>query len=63
MKARKTMKTNRLQQTGFGFFTLRSQYGLLLDNAVYTDQDHWLLLGKLRFQRIPLLYYAYATVS
>lgn len=49
---------NRLSEiTAFGFFTLRSQYGLLLDNAVYTDQDHWLLLGKLRFQHFPLLYY------
>ena len=49
---------NRLSEiTAFGFVTLRSQYGFLLDNAVYTDQDHWLLLGKLRYQRFPLLYY------
>lgn len=49
---------NRLSEiTAFGFVTLRSQYGLWLDHAVYTDQDKWLLLGRLRFQRFPLLYY------
>lgn len=56
--AKNDYQKNRLSEiTAFGFFTLRSQYGLLLDNAVYTDRDHWLLLGKLRFQRFPLLYY------
>ncbi len=49
---------NRLSEiTAFGFVTLRSQYGLWFDNAVYTDRDQWILLGRLRFQRFPLLYY------
>lgn len=49
---------NRLSEiTAFGFGTLRAQYGLWLDNAVYTDGDKYILLGRLRFQRFPLLYY------
>jgi hypothetical protein len=49
---------NRLSEiTIFGFGTLRSQFGLWVDNAVYTDQDKWLILGRLRLQRFPLLYF------
>lgn len=49
---------NRLSEiTLFGFGTLRNQYGLWVDNAVYTDKDKWLILGRLRLQRFPLLYY------
>ncbi len=56
--AKNDYANNRLSEvTAFGFFTLRSQYGLLIDNAIYSDQNRWLFLGKLRFQRFPLLYY------
>ncbi|MCY7329250.1 MAG: outer membrane protein assembly factor, partial [Saprospiraceae bacterium] len=56
--ARNDYQHNRLSEvTAFGFFTLRSQFGLWLDNAVYTDRDGWLLLGKARFQHFPLLYF------
>jgi Omp85 superfamily domain len=56
--AKNDVARNRLcEVTAFAFFTLRSQYGLWLDNAVYTDRDKWLLLGRVRFQRFPLLYY------
>ncbi len=56
--AKNEVDKNRLSEiTAFAFFTFRSQYGLWLDNAVYTDRDRWLLLGKARFQRFPLLYY------
>ncbi len=49
---------NRLSEiTVFAFGTLRSQYGLWFDNAVYSDCDRWIVLGRLRFQRFPLLYY------
>ncbi len=49
---------NRLSEiTVFAFGTLRAQYGLWIDNAVYTDRDRWILLGRMRFQRFPLLYY------
>ena len=56
--AKNDYQHNRLSEvTAFGFYTLRSQYGLWLENAVYTDRDGWLLLGKVRFQRFPLLYF------
>ncbi|MDX1911700.1 MAG: BamA/TamA family outer membrane protein [Saprospiraceae bacterium] len=56
--ARNDYKGNRLSEmTAFGFGTLRNQYGLWLDNAVYTHRDRWLFLGKARFQRFPLLYF------
>ena len=56
--AKNDVAKNRLSEiTAFAFFTFRSQYGLWIDNAVYTDRDRWLLLGKARFQRFPLLYY------
>ncbi len=56
--AKNDYQQNRLSEvTAFGFITLRSQYGLWLENAIYTHRDRWLLLGKMRFQRFPLFYY------
>ncbi len=56
--AKNDYEKNRLSEvTAFSFITLRAQYGIWLDNAIYTDQDRWLLLGKARFQRFPLFYY------
>ena len=50
--------TNRLSEiNGFTFFTLENQYGLWFDHAIYTDQDKWFLLGKLRFQSFPLYFH------
>lgn len=49
---------NRLSEiTAFTFVTLQAQYGIWLDNAIYGDKDKWFLLGRVRFQRFPLLYY------
>lgn len=49
---------NRISElNAFTFFTLKSQYGLWLDNAVYGHKDRWFILGRTRFQRFPLLYY------
>jgi hypothetical protein len=49
---------NRLSEVNaFTFITLESQYGLWIDHALYSDQSKWFFLGKLRFQRFPLLYY------
>jgi outer membrane protein assembly factor BamA len=54
--------TNRLSEiNGFTFFTLENQYGLWFDHAIYTDQDRWFLLGKLRFQSFPLYYHGIGT--
>ncbi len=50
--------TNRLSEvSGFTFFTLQNQYGLLFDNALYSDKNKWFLLGKTKFQSYPLLYH------
>jgi outer membrane protein assembly factor BamA len=56
--AKNDIVNNRLSEiTAFTFITLRSQYGFWFENAVYTDQDRWLLLGRSRVQRFPLLYF------
>ncbi len=49
---------NRLSEiSGFTFFTLAGQYGVNFEHAIYTDQDKWFFLGKLKSQSYPLLYY------
>lgn len=50
--------SNRLSEiNGFTFFTLENQYGLWFDNAIYTDKDKWLFLGRVRIQSFPLFYH------
>ncbi|MCA1751486.1 MAG: outer membrane protein assembly factor [Flavobacteriales bacterium] len=50
--------TNRLSEvSGFTFVTLESQWGIWFDHALYSDQDKWFLLGRIRFQNFPLRYY------
>ncbi|HET8858427.1 MAG TPA: BamA/TamA family outer membrane protein [Marivirga sp.] len=50
--------SNRLSEiNGFTFFTLENQYGLWFDHAIYSDQDKWFFLGRLRFQSFPLFYH------
>jgi len=49
---------NRISEVqAFGFVTLKAQYGLWIDNAIYGNQDNWFFLGRMRFQKFPLLYY------
>ncbi|GHE49142.1 BamA/TamA family outer membrane protein [Sphingobacterium griseoflavum] len=49
---------NRLSELqAFTFFTFKGQYGLVLDNAVYGDQDEWFFLGETKIQQFPLSYY------
>ena len=56
--ARNDIERSRLSEIqAFGFGTLRGQYGLLVDNFVYGFDDRWILLGRSRFQYLPLLYY------
>ncbi|MES2734639.1 MAG: BamA/TamA family outer membrane protein [Bacteroidota bacterium] len=56
--AKNNYQENRLSEIqAFTFFTLKSQYGIWLEHAIYGDQDKWFFLGKTRFQRFPLLYY------
>ncbi len=50
--------SNRLSEvSAFTFITLENQFGLWLDNALYSDRDKWFLLGRLRWQQFPLYYY------
>lgn len=50
--------TNRLSEiNGFTFVTLESQYGIWLDHAMYTPGNDWFLLGRIRYQSFPLLYF------
>jgi hypothetical protein len=49
---------NRLSEiNGFTFVTLENQYGIWLDNAIYSDQNRWFFLGRVRLQSFPLKYY------
>jgi hypothetical protein len=49
---------NRLSELqAFAFFTFNGQYGLWLDNAIYSDKDKWFFLGRTRIQRFPMFYY------
>lgn len=49
---------NRLSEIqSFNFYTLNKQYGAWFEHFIYTDKDKWFFLGRLRFQRFPLLYY------
>lgn len=56
--ARGDYKNNRLSEiNAFTFFTVRGQYGINIDNALYSHRDRWLFIGRARLQRFPLLYY------
>jgi hypothetical protein len=49
---------NRLSELqAFSFFTFKGQYGLILENAIYGDQDKWFFLGEAKIQQFPLSYY------
>lgn len=50
--------SNRLSEFGgFSFVTVEGQYGINFDHALYSDQDKWFGLGKLKFQSYPLYFY------
>lgn len=50
--------TNRLSEiNGFTFVTLENQYGLWFDHAIYSDQNKWFFLGRIRLQSFPLKYH------
>jgi hypothetical protein len=49
---------NRLSEiNGFSFYTLENQYGFWFDHALYSDEDKFFFLGKIRIQSFPLLYH------
>lgn len=50
--------TNRLSEVnGFTFITLEKQYGIWFDHALYSQDNTWFSLGRLRFQSFPFLYF------
>jgi hypothetical protein len=50
--------SNRLSEiNGFTFVTLENQFGIWLDHAIYSDQNKWFFLGKIRLQSFPLKYH------
>lgn len=50
--------TNRLSEVNaFTFVTLERQYGLWLDHALYSQDNKWFSLGRMRVQSFPLLYH------
>lgn len=50
--------TNRLSEiSGFTFVTLENQYGIWFDHAIYSDQNKWFFLGRIRLQSFPLKYH------
>jgi hypothetical protein len=50
--------TNRLSQiSGYTFYTLENQYGIVIDHSNYTDKQKWAALGKIRLQYFPLKYF------
>jgi len=54
----KQRKENRLSEiNSFTFYTLRNQYGLFLNHALYTDHNDWFFLGELKFKSFPLKYF------
>jgi len=49
---------NRLSEiNAFTFLTLKDQYGLWFDHAIYSDKDKWFFLGRIRYQSFPLFYH------
>lgn len=55
---------NRLSELqAFPFFTIKGQYGLIFENAVYGDKDKWFFLGETKIQRFPLSYYGIGPVT
>lgn len=43
--------------SAFGFYTEMKQLGLWIDHAIYGKDNQVLILGKMRFQNYPLMYY------
>ena len=53
---------NRLSEiNALTFFTIKNQYGLWLDHAMYSDADKVFFLGKIRLQSFPLFYFGIGT--
>ena len=50
--------SNRLSELkSYTFYTLKKQYGINIDHALYTDANKWLFYGKVKVQAAPLDFY------
>lgn len=55
---------NRLSELqAFPFFTIKGQYGIIFENAIYGNEDKWFFLGETKLQRFPLSYYGIGPVT
>ncbi|MBX2949946.1 MAG: BamA/TamA family outer membrane protein [Crocinitomicaceae bacterium] len=55
---------NRLSELqAFPFFTIKGQYGIIFENAIYGNEDKWFFLGETKIQRFPLSYYGVGPVT
>ncbi len=55
---------NRLSEiNALAFYTLRGQYGGIIEHAIYSDKNRWFALGKLKFQSFPLTFYGIGAES
>ncbi|MGA0559057.1 BamA/TamA family outer membrane protein [Larkinella sp. VNQ87] len=56
--AKRDTVVNRLSEIVlYSFVTLKGQFGVLLENAAYTNKNTYFFLGRARYQQFPLLYY------
>jgi len=56
--ARHDTTVNRLSEVVlYSFVTLRGQFGVQVENAVYTNRNKYFLLGRTRYQQFPLLFF------
>lgn len=55
--AKKDTANRQSEVNAFAFGTLKGQYGVWIEHAIYGDRDKWFFLGRARYQRFPLLYY------
>lgn len=50
--------SNRISEVqGYAFATFKGQYGFIFNNAYYSHRDRWFILGKVKVQSFPLLFY------
>jgi hypothetical protein len=50
--------TNRLSEVNlFAFLTIRRQFGIWSNHAIYSNRNKWFFLGEDKFQNFPLLYF------
>mgnify|MGYP001188559537 CR=1 FL=1 len=57
--AKKNLNNRLSELKSFTFYTLKKQYGINAEHALYSDENLWLFYGKIKVQAAPLDYYGY----